>query len=299
MVGACEHSALARCGLVGVQCMSVCSAEHCTHVHEQSIARSKHVYCLSTGARVVIFGRRAAVLEAACELLRTDGVECAHVAGDVRSEEDCHRAVDATVARFGRLTVLVNGAAGNFLSAAESLTGKGFRTVLDIDAVGTFTMSRAAFPRLREAGGALIVNVTATLHYGASWYQVHAAAAKAAVDATTRSLALEWGEYGIRVVGLAPGPIGGTPGMAKLGGGAADELLAQVVPLGRLGTPFDVAMMAVFLATRAAAFVSGDTIVVDGAHWLWRPAPLSRDAVRSFARSAESSSRELVPRARL
>lgn len=91
---------------------------------------------------------------------------------------------------------------------------------MEIDAVGTFTMSRAAFPALQQAGDAAIINISATLHYGATWYQVHASAAKAAVDSITRSLALEWGEYGIRVNGVAPGPIKGTAG--GVGGGAAD-----------------------------------------------------------------------------
>lgn len=84
--------------------------------------------------------------------------------------------------------------------------------VMEIDAVGTFTMSKAAFTALKQAGTSIIINISATLHYGATWYQVHASAAKAAVDSITRSLALEWGEYGIRVNGIAPGPIKGTAG---------------------------------------------------------------------------------------
>jgi peroxisomal 2,4-dienoyl-CoA reductase len=83
---------------------------------------------------------------------------------------------------------------------------------MEIDAVGTFTMSRAAFPALQSGRSSVIINISATLHYGATWYQVHASAAKAAVDSITRSLALEWGEYGIRVNGVAPGPIKGTAG---------------------------------------------------------------------------------------
>lgn len=84
--------------------------------------------------------------------------------------------------------------------------------VMEIDAVGTFTMSKAAFQALRANTASVIINISATLHYGATWYQVHASAAKAAVDSITRSLALEWGEYGIRVNGVAPGPIRGTAG---------------------------------------------------------------------------------------
>jgi len=100
---------------------------------------------------------------------------------------------------------------------AEGLTGAAMcSAVMEIDAVGTFTMSRAAFPALQQAGNSVIINISATLHYGATWYQVHASAAKAAVDSITRSLALEWGEYGIRVNGVAPGPIKGTAGGRQL-----------------------------------------------------------------------------------
>jgi peroxisomal 2,4-dienoyl-CoA reductase len=94
---------------------------------------------------------------------------------------------------------------------------------MEIDAVGTFTMSRAAFEALKQNSESVIINISATLHYGATWYQVHASAAKAAVDSITRSLALEWGEYGIRVNGVAPGPIRGTAGEAVCGRTVAGE----------------------------------------------------------------------------
>jgi NAD(P)-dependent dehydrogenase (short-subunit alcohol dehydrogenase family) len=94
--------------------------------------------------------------------------------------------------------------------------------VMEIDAVGTFTMSRAAFEALKQNRESVIINISATLHYGATWYQVHASAAKAAVDSITRSLALEWGEYGIRVNGVAPGPIRGTAGGERQGAAQVD-----------------------------------------------------------------------------
>lgn len=90
-------------------------------------------------------------------------------------------------------------------------------SVMEIDALGTFTMSRASFPALRASRcpyGAAVINISATLQYGATWWQAHASAAKAAVDSLTRSLALEWGEVGVRVNGIAPGPIDGTAGKA-------------------------------------------------------------------------------------
>ena len=171
--------------------------------------------------------------------------------------------------------------------------------MIDIDAVGTFTFSRAAFPALRRPGVAgapgatsCIVNISATLHYGATWYQAHACAAKAAVDALTRALALEWGAQGVRVCGVAPGPIAGTAGMAKLapGAGKLAELAAEV-PVGRLGSATDIAWAVVYLVSRGAGFVSGETLVVDGAAWLQRPQLVPRAAVSSASRAVEGASR--------
>lgn len=153
------------------------------------------------GAKVAIMGRRAEVIDAAVKAMESQGVEVIGVRGDVRSSLDAGRVVEATVARFGRLTMLVNSAAGNFLAAAEDLAPKGFQTVMDIDALGVFTMCHACFPELKKHSDSNIINISAMLHQPATWFQVHASAAKAAIDSITRSLALEWGEYGIRVNG--------------------------------------------------------------------------------------------------
>ena len=191
----------------------------------------------------------------------------------MREYAHCEAMAAAAVARFGSLDVLVNCAAGNFLAAAEQLTSNGFRTVMEIDAVGTFNMSRAAFGALQACGAGVVVNISATLHYGATWYQAHASAAKAAVDSLTRSTALEWGAYNIRVAGVAPGPIAGTAGIAKLAPGAAEEmtrLMEAHIPLRRMGRRWDIAMAAVYLASPAAAFLTGHVLVVDGGEWMYR-----------------------------
>jgi 2,4-dienoyl-CoA reductase [(3E)-enoyl-CoA-producing], peroxisomal len=147
------------------------------------------------------------VLDEAVESLKQDGIKAMGFQGDVRQIGDCERWAADCVKSFGSLNILVNCAAGNFLATAEELSSGGFRSVMEIDALGTFNMSRAAHDALSKAKNACIINISATLHYGATWWQVHASAAKAAVDSITRTLALEWGSAGIRVNAVAPGPI--------------------------------------------------------------------------------------------
>jgi len=151
-------------------------------------------------------GRRKEVLEKAVQQL-VDEINCHAIANlwDVRKYEDCEKVVLDTVEKLGQLDVLVNGAAGNFLSPAEKLSSNAFKTIQDIDLIGSFNMNRAAFSSLRTSKSALIIHITATLGYTATPFQVHSSAAKVGIDSMTRTLALEWGRYGIRVCGIAPG----------------------------------------------------------------------------------------------
>eukprot|EP00775_Hariotina_reticulata_P002430 gene2430-2734_t len=248
------------------------------------------------GCSVVITGRRKEVLDEAVGTMRSLGIEAAGLQGDVRNPDACQDWVNTTVKMFGQLNILVNCAAGNFLANAAELSQGGFRTVMDIDAVGTFTMSRAAFQALKQLPDSVIINISATLHYGATWYQVHASAAKAAVDSITRSLALEWGEYGIRVNGVAPGPIRGTAGMSKLAPGeegSMEQVVTSAIPLGRMGDKADIALACVYLASSAARFVTGETLVVDGGAWLHRPQLVPRDMVSRVSRGVEKKSRQI------
>ena len=162
------------------------------------------------GCAVSVMGRREGKLRKAVEILRSQGIKATYVCGDVRKVEDAINAVNHTVRTFGGMNILVNCAAGNFLSTASNLRPKGFRTVMEIDALGVWTMCHSSFEALKESKRGVIINISATLQYGATWYQAHACAAKAAIDSVTRSLALEWGAYNIRSVGIAPGPIAGT-----------------------------------------------------------------------------------------
>jgi len=242
------------------------------------------------GCKIAVVGRRKEVIDEACKKLGRGGIEAVGFSGDVRKYEDCQKVLASTISTFGRLDILVNGAAGNFLCPPEELSANGFKTVMDIDAGGTFNMSRAAFSALKESKG-LVLNVSATLHYGATPLQTHASAAKAAVDSITRSLAQAWGKFGIRVNGIAPGYTEDTEGASRLSGGADSEQLKEMVayiPLRRFGKKSDIAWSAVFLASSAASYISGLVMVVDGAAWLWKK-PFVSDEVYQFIASQRKS----------
>lgn len=226
------------------------------------IARSLGLH----GSKIAIMGRRKEVLDKSVTKLQKDGIDAFGVQGDVRKFDECEKVIASVVSKFGKLDILINGAAGNFLCAPEDLSVNGFKTVIEIDTIGTFHMSKAAFEQLKTNKG-VILNISATLHYTATYYQLHASAAKAAVDSMTRSLAVEWGKYGIRTVGIAPGAIEDTEGMQRLSGGAGLEDLMKLNPLRRAGKIEDIAQAALYL-TAAGSYVNGHTIVVDGGSWL-------------------------------
>ncbi len=219
------------------------------------------------GCNVTIASRKSEHLEPAAEEIRRQGVDAVVAAADVRDPGAIDRAMAACVERFGRLDILVNGAAGNFICAAENLSPNGFGTVVDIDLKGTFNVSRAALPHLKKNGGS-VINISATLPYLGTMGQSHAAAAKAGVDSLTRVLACEWGPYGIRVNGIAPGPIDGTEGVRRLTSESSRAGAIDNCPLGRLGTIDDIANASLFLVSDAASYVNGVTLVVDGGLWL-------------------------------
>eukprot|EP00754_Rhynchopus_humris_P036724 Rhum_TRINITY_DN18815_c0_g1::Rhum_TRINITY_DN18815_c0_g1_i1::g.168511::m.168511/K13237/DECR2; peroxisomal 2,4-dienoyl-CoA reductase len=224
------------------------------------------------GAKVAICGRTESKLVKAANEIRAAGAEdVMYVRADVRSEEDCKAAAAAIGAKFGRIDVLVNNAAGNFMSLAEDLSAKAFQTVIDIDLRGTFNMSTACLPWLSRAeAGATVINISATLQYKAMPFQAHASAAKAGIDVLTQTLAVEWADYGVRVVGIAPGPVAGTEGgptgrvFGSLVGSSSPK---AICPVGRVGDVRDIANTALFLATPAASWITATTVVCDGAQW--------------------------------
>ena len=219
------------------------------------------------GASVALVSRKLEHLEPAAQYINENGGNAIAVVADVRQPEEVEQAVARTVEAFGKIDIVVNGAAGNFLCAASELSPNGFGTVVDIDLKGTFNVCRAAFAQLQEHRGQ-ILNISATLHYLGTPLQLHVSAAKAGVDALTRNLAVEWGRYGIRVNAIAPGPIEDTEGMKRLVPEPVKERLKKNIPLGRFGLIKDIEQAAVFICSDAASFINGTVLVVDGGQWL-------------------------------
>ena len=216
------------------------------------------------GARLAICGRSQERLDGAAAELRALGAEVFAQTADVRDYGALESALVNVKAALGPVDVLVVGAAGNFPSAAEKLTPNGFKAVVDIDLLGSFNASRAAFDQLKETRGSIIF-ISAGQAFIPYAYQAHVGAAKAGVDNLMRNLALEWGRYGIRVNSIAPGPIDDTEGMRRLAPSVEiKEKLARVIPLRRLGSVEDIGNVAVFLASPLASYVSGTLVVADG-----------------------------------
>jgi Dehydrogenases with different specificities (related to short-chain alcohol dehydrogenases) len=219
------------------------------------------------GAKVAITSRKEENLAAMKQTIESAGGECFTVAADVREYDRVEDAIKQTADKFGKIDIVVNGAAGNFLCAADQLSANGFGTVVDIDTKGTFNVCRAAFEELKRSQGQ-ILNISATLHYLATPMQIHVSAAKAGVDAITRNLSAEWGRHGIRVNGIAPGPIEDTEGMKRLLMPELKEKITKKIPLGRFGKIKDIENAALFLTSDAASYINGVTLVVDGGQWL-------------------------------
>jgi NAD(P)-dependent dehydrogenase (short-subunit alcohol dehydrogenase family) len=218
----------------------------------------------AAGARVAVMSRSKEKVDAAVTRLQALGAQAIGAAADVRDPEATSAVLEHAHATFGDIDVLVSGAAGNFPAAALDMSPNAFRSVVDIDLVGSYHVLRAAYPLLRKPG-AVVINVSAPQAFLPMALQSHVCAAKAGVDMMTRVLAIEWGPDGIRVNSVVPGPIEGTEGMKRLGSTpGADEIVRSTVPVARWGQPRDVANVCLFLASPLADYVSGVVLPADG-----------------------------------
>jgi NAD(P)-dependent dehydrogenase (short-subunit alcohol dehydrogenase family) len=185
-------------------------------------------------------------------------------AADVRDPDAINNAVTQLAERWGKLDVVVSGAAGNFPAFATGMSSNGFRSVVEIDLLGTFHVMQAVYPHLQKPG-ASIINISAPQAFIAMAAQSHVCAAKAGVDMITRTLCLEWGGEGVRINSVVPGPIDNTEGMKRLA--PTEGIRAMVkksVPLQRMGSTDDIANTCLFLASDYAAYITGAIIPVDG-----------------------------------
>jgi peroxisomal 2,4-dienoyl-CoA reductase len=233
--------------------------------------------CLAdAGATVAIASRKPDHLEPAAAALRQRGATVSAVEVNVREREAVARMVERVAGDHGRIDVLVNNAAGNFYAPSAELSPNAWRAVVETDLYGSFYCAQAVHPIMKAQGGGRIVSVSMTLHYRGWPLMAHATAAKAGVDALTRTLALEWAPDRITVNAVAPGPIptdgvkqaftppdARAPDLFRM-----DRYVESAIPLGRWGTPEDVGRMVAFLAGPGGEWITGAIFVVDGGSWL-------------------------------
>lgn len=220
------------------------------------------------GAKVAVLSRRLEkVQETMLALTKKGAAEVDGKACDVRDYEALQQAIASFAQKWGEFDVVISGAAGNFPALAEHLTPNGFRSVVDIDLLGSFHVARAIYPYLKKPGASLI-HISAPQAQLAMPGQAHVCAAKAGVDMLTKTLALEWGGVGVRVNAVVPGPVADTEGMARLAATPAlKQLVVNTVPLKRMGQAQDIAYACAFLASEKASFITGVILPVDGG-WL-------------------------------
>lgn len=233
------------------------------------------------GMHVVLASRKPENLQPAVEAIIAAGGKASAVAVDVRDQARVQAMAKQVHDELGRIDLLVNNAAGNFYKKSEDLSENAWKTVIEIDLYGTFFCTQAVFPYMKAQGGGRVVSTSMTLHYRGWPLMAHATAAKAGVDALTRTLAVEWAEHGIRINAIAPGPIP-TDGVRKAFtpppgapvpdlfsvDKAMDAFAKNMIPLKRWGKPEDIGQMVAYLASPAGDWITGSIFVIDGGEWL-------------------------------
>ncbi|HSJ17354.1 MAG TPA: SDR family oxidoreductase [Solirubrobacterales bacterium] len=239
------------------------------------LGRATALELASLGAIVVGCGRRAEPLDETASLIGDGGGRGEAVPADIRDEAAVERLVDGVLERHGRLDVLVNNAGGQFLSPAEAISPKGFRTVIELNVQGTWNMIHAAATKafIPQRSGK-VISITISPHNGMPG-MAHSGAARAAVENLTRTLSVEWARFGVKLCAIAAGQFD-TEVLRTKYPKQVSENVARTVPLGRLGTPEEMAWLVAYVASPAGDFVSGSVLTLDGArdNWFgsWPPA---------------------------
>jgi NAD(P)-dependent dehydrogenase (short-subunit alcohol dehydrogenase family) len=222
------------------------------------------------GANLVITSRKLEVLEETAEEIRTSGASVLPIQCDVRKPAEVEEMVSQTVEEFGAVNVLVNNAAGNFISPTEKLSPGGFKVIVDIVLNGTFNCTLSVGQEMIKSGGGVILNIITTYAWTGSGYVVPSACAKAGVLAMTRSLAVEWAKHGIRTNAIAPGPFP-TEGAWKrlvVPGLGIEKKMKKRIPLKRFGEQRELADLATFLISDGTGYINGEVVTIDGGEWL-------------------------------
>ena len=222
------------------------------------------------GANLVITSRREGVISEAAKELQKNGGKVVAIPCDVRDPEQVEAMVEQTVKELGSVDILLNNAAGNFISPTENLSPNAFKTLIDIVLNGTFHCTQAAGKVMRKNKSGIILNIVTTYAWTGSGYVVPSACAKAGVLAMTRSLAVEWAKYGIRTVAIAPGPFPTKGAWSRLAppGLGIDKKMKARIPLKRVGEHIELANLASYLISDQAAYINGEVVTIDGGEWL-------------------------------
>jgi citronellol/citronellal dehydrogenase len=258
------------------------------------LGRATALELAALGARVVVCGRRLEPLEET--VAGAEGGRCESRACDIREEEQVEALVDEVMERHGRIDLLVNNAGGQYLTPAEDITPKGFRTVIRLNVEGTWLMTHAVATKAMMGGrdgpprGGKIVNVTLSPHHGLPG-MAHSSAARAAVENLTRVLSIEWARFGIRLTALAAGAFA-TDTLRTKYPKPVVEGVAGTVPLGRLGTEEEFAWLVAFLASPAGDYFSGAVLTIDGGrdNWFgrWPPSGITDESGKPLAEQRRS-----------
>ncbi len=234
------------------------------------LGRGIAIALAQVGAKVALASRKVENLQRVADEITAMGGTAVAIPCDVRDPEAVEAMVAEAEARLGPVSILINNAGATFTVDAERLSPNGFRAVVEIDTFGTFYCSQSFGKRVIARGtGGSIVNITSTSPSTGNPGRIHGGAGKAGVESMTKTLAVEWGPHQIRVNSVAPGVVptrgsdAGTHAEDK-----ADAERSSSVPLGRVGTPRDIAWATVFLVSDAASYISGCCLIVDGARWL-------------------------------
>ncbi|HSF30563.1 MAG TPA: glucose 1-dehydrogenase [Candidatus Tectomicrobia bacterium] len=232
------------------------------------IGRAIAVELAELGADVVVASRDLQHLEPTAADIRALGRRALAIPTDIRVPTQIEALAEQTVAEFGKIDIHVNNAGGQYAGPAEELSVEGWRGVIDLNLSGTFYCAQAMARQMMQTNGGAIVNIVANFGLRATPGLAHSAAARAGVINLTRTLALEWAKYNIRVNAVAPGVVMTEGALSEmLISPDAIENIERAIPLKWLGTPEDIAHLVTFLVSDAAAYITGETIAADGGNW--------------------------------